>query len=196
VGDAVQQATTDSRSNYEIAFYSAAAEKPDGKHHKLRVTCTRKDVRLQTVPGFYSLLASRKPGDDERMTLEIALRSPFEATDIGLRASASPDPDAAQKMRIDMRVDPADLLLSQAQDHRTGKISFLFAPYGPSGLEQPAAPLTLNVSLTPEQYETATRDGIVVRHSIAVGADVRKVRVIVVDGELGAAGSVTIPIQR
>ncbi len=196
VGDAVQQATTDSRSNYAIAFYSAAAEKPDGKHHKLRVTCTRKDVRLQTVPGFYSLLASRKPGDDERMTLEIALRSPFEATDIGLRASASPDPDTAQKMRFDMRIDPADLLLSQAQDHRTGKISFLFAPYGPSGLEQPAAPVTLNVSLTPEQYETATRDGIVVRHSIAVGAAVRKVRVIVVDGELGAAGSVTVPIQR
>ena len=45
-GAAIQQAGTDSRANYQIAYYSESLN-PDGKHHKIRVTCQRKDVRLR-----------------------------------------------------------------------------------------------------------------------------------------------------
>jgi hypothetical protein len=61
-GDAIQQARTDSRANYELAYYSAP-QKPDGKYHKLRVTCARKDVRLQTKLGFYAVPSAVLPGD-------------------------------------------------------------------------------------------------------------------------------------
>jgi hypothetical protein len=168
---------------------------PDGKHHKLRVTSSHKDVRLQTVQGFYGLLNPVKPGDEERMAFETTIRNPFDATEIGVRANVSPDPDAAKKTRFDIHVDPADLMLHQAQDHRTGKVLLLFASYKADGLEQPGAPMAFDVSLTQQQYETALHGGLAFRQSIAVGPGVRKVRAIVVDGELGSAGSVTVPIE-
>jgi VWFA-related protein len=189
VDEAIQQALTDFRANYQIAYYSASLD-PDGKHHKLRVTCARKQVRLQTEPGFYALVPPDSPGNLERIAFDSAAHSPFDAAEIGLRASVSPDPATSRNMRFDIRIDAADLLLRQAQDRHTGRVSLLFA-----GLDQPGPPAPLDISLTPEQYETAMRDGIELRLTIPVGAAVRKLRPIVVDRELGAVGSVTIPIQ-
>jgi VWFA-related protein len=193
-GEAIQHAMTDSRANYQLAYY-AAAQNPDGKHRKLRVTCARKDVRLQTEAGSYAVLPPVRPGDLERLAFETAAHCPFDATEIGLRASVSPDPTSKQNVRFDVRIDPSDLLLTQTQDHRTGKVSLLFAAYGAKGLEQSSPPIPVNVSLTAQQYETATHEGVEVRQPIAVGATIRRVRVIVVDPELGTAGSVTIPVQ-
>ena len=194
VGEAIRHAMTDSRANYQLAYY-ATLQAPDGKHRKLRVTCARKDVRLQTEAGFYAVLPAIPPSQLERAALENAAHSPFDATEIGLRASVSRDPDSEQSVRFDLRVDPSDLLFSQEKDHRTGKVSLLFAAYGAKGLEQSSPPVRRDLNLTPEQYETATHDGIGFRQAIALGATIRRVRVIVVDPQLGTAGSVTIPIQ-
>jgi VWFA-related protein len=40
-----------SRSGYQIDY---AAPPPDGKYHKIRVTCSRKGIRIQTEQGYYS----------------------------------------------------------------------------------------------------------------------------------------------
>ncbi|HWZ43891.1 MAG TPA: hypothetical protein VNW97_10455, partial [Candidatus Saccharimonadales bacterium] len=194
VDEALQQAMTDFRANYRIAYYSAPA-KPDGKHHKLRVTCARKEVRLQTEPGFYAVAPLDPPDDVERMALEAVAHSPFDATDIGLRASVSPDPGTPGNMRLEIRIDAADLLLGQAQDRRTGKVSVLFAANQAAGWGQPGPPIPLDISLTPEQYATVMHDGIELHRALPAGSAIRKIRAIVVDGELGAVGSVTIPIQ-
>jgi hypothetical protein len=72
----------------------------------------------------------------------------------------------------------------------------LFAVYAAKGFEQSSPPIPRDVNLTPEQYETATRDGIAFRQAIATGETIRRVRVIVIDRELGTVGSVTVPVQR
>jgi len=185
VGEAVKQARMDSRANYQIAFYSAA-EKPDAKHHKLKVACNNKDVRLETVPGFYALLNPAKPADLEQLALQLALHSPFDAAAIGLRASASPDPAAPKNTRFDIRIDPADLMWQVGPDKRTGKILLQLGA---------SDPMALAVNMTPDQYQAALRDGILLHKSVPVGASVQNVRVVVVDSQLGDAGSVTVPIQ-
>jgi VWFA-related protein len=198
LADAIRQATTDSRANYEIAYYSAEGKsegKPDGKHHKLRVVSARKDVRLQTESAFNAVLPPVQASDVEQSAFLVAAHSPFDATEIGLRANVSSDPAARLDMRLDIRIDAADLLLRQAQDRRTGKVSIMFAAYSAAGLDQQGAPIPLNISLTPEQYETATHGGIEFKQAVRVGAGTRRVRVIVVDGDLGAVGSLTIPVQ-
>ena len=159
------------------------------------MTCARKEVRLQTEPGFYAVAPLDPPDDVERMTLEAAAHSPFDATDIGLRATVSPDPGAKGNLRLEIRIDAADLLLPQTQDRRTGKISLLFAAYQAAGWGQPGPPIPLDISLTPEQYETVMHNGIELHRALPAGSAIRKVRAIVVDGELGAVGSLTIPIQ-
>lgn len=195
IGDAVRDAVADSRANYQIAFGSTS-ERMDSKHRKVRVTCTRKDVRLQTISGFYDLVAMPQRAVVEHALVENTARSPLDANDIGVRASVAPDPALPHQTRIDVRIDPADLLLTEAQGYRTGKILVVFTTYGPGGLLEPRPSLRPDIKLTPEQYAAAARDGIEYHPSMALSADVRKVRVIVVDDELAAIGSVTIPIQR
>ncbi len=199
VGDAIGQAMADSRANYEIAYYPEPLEsdgrKPDEKHHKIRVICSRKDVRLQTVSGFYAMAHRETPGDVERAAIVSAAYSPFDATEIGVRASASADPATPGSMRFSVRIDPSDLLLREVQGHRTGRISVLFVSSPASGTDDPGPPTPVDISLAPDQYAIALRDGLQLRRTIPVGASVRSVRAIVFDKDLDAVGSVTIPIQ-
>ncbi len=196
-GEAIQQARTDSRANYEIAYYSTALN-PDGKHHKIRVTCGHKEVRLQTEHGFYAfgppggLSPTSLHSREMQMEVEAAAHSPFDATDIGLRASISSDPAAPQNMRFEIHIDAADLLPQPARNQDAGKVSVVFVPYD----ETSNQPHPTIVTLTPEQLQTPAQGEITLREAIPVGEGVRKVRVIVFDAELGAVGSVTVPMQR
>ncbi len=194
VGGAIRQAVADSRANYQIA-YDSAAQNPDGKHHKLRITCSRKDVHLQTALELYGAAPLFPPEEVERLVFDSAVRSPFDATEIGLRARLSMEPRTRESVRLDVRIDPADLLLRQARGRRAGKVTYLFAAYEAARVDAPGPPVPLEISLTPEQYEAVLRDGIEFHRTFPVRANVVRVRVIVVDGELGAIGSVTVPMQ-
>jgi len=193
--EAIQHAIIDSRSNYQVAYYSAPQDS-DGKRHKLRVTSPRKDVRLHAKDGIYPVLPPTRPDDLARASLEIAAHSPFDATDIGLRASVTPDPDSKRGVRLDIRIDPSDLFLSQSQNQRSGKIAILFGVYSETGFEKFSPAIPSDVSLTSEQYELAARDGLAFRQTLTLGEPVRRVRIVVVDRELGTLGSVTVPVPR
>jgi len=191
--DAIQQAITDSRANYEIVYYSLL--NPDGKHHKIRVTCGRSDVRLQTKPGFYAVAPPGSPGGPAPGALQLGETTadgPFDATDIGLRASVSPDPANARNMRFEIHIDPADLLPRPTSNQDTRNMFVMFAAYD-EGLKQPSRPIV--DSLSPEELEAATHSEDGLRYAVPLEQAIHKVRVIVFDAELGAAGSVTIPIQ-
>jgi VWFA-related protein len=197
-GDAIRKARSDSRGNYEIAYYPAVLNS-DWKHHKIRVTCGRKEVRLQTEQGFYAVSppvsqAALVPiafhTRELPVEVEAAVHSPFDATDIGLRASVSPDP--IDKPLVDVHIDGADLLPRPTRDPEAGKVSVAFVSYG-DGKQQASPPIL--VSLTPEQFAAAAQGEIGLREAIPIAPAIRRVRVIVFDAALGAVGSVTIPIQ-
>lgn len=198
-GDAIQQARTDSRANYEIAYYSAL--KPDLRHHKIRVVCGRKEVRLHTEAGFYAVVPLVSPGSlaagelrSRELPIEIqtAALSPFDAADIGLRVGVSRDPGNSRNWRFNVHIDTADLLPRPTRDPDAGKVSVAFVAY-----DQRLRPLAdpILVTLTPEQFEAAKNGEIGVSQVIPVSG-IPKVRAIVFDAELGAVGSVTIPVRR
>jgi hypothetical protein len=219
VEEALRRAAEDSRTNYQLAFYS---EEDASEHHKLRITSVHKDVHLQVLSGFSSALPSEGLSDVERRELATALHSPYDAIDIGLRASAMQDPGTPRNTRFDIRIDPGDILMKQTPNSRSAKVLLLLAAYsapapGPRPapmsvdfslsqqqystnrtvrLDEPGHPISLEFDMTPEQYAAAATSGITLHGSAALGSNVKSVRVILVDGELGAAGSVTIPIQR
>jgi len=185
---AIQQAIADSRANYEIAYYPAAL-KLDGKYHKIRVVCGNKDVHLQTTLGLYAVAPPVSPAS----LAERAAGSPLDSTGIRLRASMSPDPVSAKNMRFEIHVDPADLLPRPAADHDRGSVFVMFAAYD-EAWKQPSRPIV--DSLTPEEFEAATHGAAGLRYAVPIEPAIRTVRVIVCDAELGAVGSVTIPIER
>ena len=205
--EAVQQAITDSRANYEIGYYPAPAN-ADSKHRKIRVTCGRKEVRLQTAHVFYPVPAGILPNGftggglhSPKLPIKIdaAVHSPFDASEIGIRARVSPNSgdlqnlssDPARPTGFEIHIDAADLLPRPTRGHVPGKVDVAFATFDEE-LRQPTPPLLYR--MTPEQIETATRGGGL-RYAIPLGQAVRKVRVIVFDEDLDAIGSVTIPIQ-
>ena len=186
----------DSRANYEVAYYTAAP-KPDGKQHKIRIVCARSEVRLQTVAGFYGLPSPVSPAaggaDSAELPREmgVAAHSAIDATEIGLRARVAPDPGDAGKKRVEVHINAADLLPGPAPDPGAGKVSVAFVSY--NELLKPLAEPVL-VSLTHEQVQKATEGEITLNQALPVPQGVRQVRVIVFDADLGALGSVTIPI--
>ena len=200
-GDAIQQALKDSRANYQIAYYSAEL-KPDGKHHKIRVSCERKEVRLQTEHGFYDLAPLLSPSAPDPgsfssrelpVEIETAALSPFDASEIGLRVNVSSDSGDARKRRLEVHIDAADLLPRPMPEHFDGKVLVAFLMYD-EGLRQGSRPVV--VSLTPEQLATAAHGEISLGEVIPVAPAMRKIRVIAFDAALGAVGSVTIPIPQ
>ena len=48
---AVKEVTATSGSGYVVEY---DAPRPDGKYHKIRVTCSREGVRLQVKQGYYA----------------------------------------------------------------------------------------------------------------------------------------------
>jgi VWFA-related protein len=193
VREAVQQAIADSRSNYRIAYY-AAEMKADSKYHKLRLVSTRKDVRLQAKIGFYAVPPLTDPQEWSRSQLEIACRSLFDSSMIRLRGSVARAGDSPQSLRIDLRIEPADLFLHEAGEQRSGRFSVWFSAFDAGGWNQPGSPGPIGIRLTQQQYAAALRDGIPFQQAIRVKAAATKVRAIVRDEELGTIGSVTLPI--
>jgi len=171
---AIRQAMADSRGNYQLAY---ATEVPgaDGKRHKLRVVCARKDVRLHTAEEYYALGLQMSPEEFESAAFQDAANSSTEASEIGVGGKASAGVGGE---RIDLQIDARDLLL------RPGKV-FLAFVIGDAGV---SSPIPLNV-------DVRTADGTLsFSKTIPIPPGVKKVRAIVVDRERRAVGSVTIPM--
>jgi len=186
---AIKDARTDSKGNYRIG-YETEALNGNGKHHKIKVICTRKGVRLQTETEFYALGTPASADDFERAILETAAASPLDATEIGLRGWVASGGIAANARTIELRIAPEDLDLRQEQGHYIGKVSLHISTYD---AEDKATALPAKTIDIDKGYAA---DGIKISESIPMDARVRKVRAIVVDKELRAVGSITIPIPR
>ena len=96
-------------------------------------------------------------------------------------------------MRFEIRINAADMLPRPARDHAEGRVLVVFAGYD-EAMRQPSHPIS--ATLTPEQFAAASQGLIRVHEAIPVATTIRKIRVIVSDEELGAVGSVTVPIRR
>jgi hypothetical protein len=71
--------------------------------------------------------------------VEAVAHSPFDATDIGLQASVSPDPRSPQNMRFEIHIEAGDLLPRPTLDDDAKKVSVVFASYD-ENMNQPSPP--------------------------------------------------------
>jgi hypothetical protein len=188
---AIPRARRDSRANYQIAYYTDVP-RADHKRHKIRVICTRKDVRVQTEQEYYALGIQAPPEEFKSVAFEDAGKSSLDATEIGVRArvSATIGASSPKDMQFDLQIDTQDLLLLEDKDHYVGKVSVGFAMDD----GQVTHPIPLDVNLTKQQYEAAAHGTLLFKQRIEVEPAVNRVRVIVVDLERRAVGSVSIPV--
>ena len=193
ISGAIAQAASDARLSYLIA-YDPPLDKWDGKYHKIRITCSRKGVRLQTKQGYYAFAADAHQGDQEKAAIETAMSSPFDVAEIGLNARLNPGGKTPRGMNLEVRIDVADILLAREGDLFTGQLAVGAVAYLANGGSEGSATGTFAVRLSPQQHEQAVRQGLSLSRLMTLPATIRKIRVVIYDRASGATGTLTLPV--
>ena len=189
IGAAVRQSLSDLRTSYQIGYYPPAANWDD-KFHKLRITCTRKGVRIQAKTGYYAW--REQPGAQSTQTVEAALAARFDAEEIGLTARLAPV--GPQNAKLEARIDAHDVVLVREGNSYRGQLRVAIGALAPGSKTtfSPLIPLDLNLSA--EERDRAMEQGIPVSQSIKLNEGMAAVRLVVVDRSSRTVGSVTIPV--
>ncbi len=174
---AIALAASDARVSYQIA-YEPPLGNWDGKYHKIRVTCTRKGVKLETKQGYYAFANLAAEGDQEKTAIETAIASGLNATEIGIYAKLSEHDAAPRNVELAIRIDPADI---------TGRIAVSVAGY----LKEGRMEIFPVEELTPKAGEA-----IFTERRLTLTDGVEKLRVLVYDRGSGALGSLAISLRR
>ena len=188
---AIRQALKDSKSSYVIGYYPPPANW-DGKMHKIKVKCTRKGVKLVTKTEYMAYPPEAAGMQAEQAAMRAAMLSPFDASEIGLLADATPDAKTPAKTHLKLQIRAQDVSLLPLGDRFTGELALTYVMYGPDGRPQASDPIPLRMDFTTQQKDDVLKNGITAGGDLQFGPQVHKVRVIVFDNNSSAVGSVTM----
>jgi len=189
IGSALRQALSDVRTSYQIGYYPPAANWDD-KFHKLRITCTRKGVRIQAKTGYYAW--REPPGAQSTEAVRSALATRFDAAEIGLTARLVPL--GALNARLEARIDAHDVVLVHQGDSYRGELRIAFATLIPGAQPVLSIVMPFDVSLSSKDRDKALDEGIAASQTLKLNEDAAAVRLVVVDRGSRAIGSVTVPV--
>ena len=190
----VNQVAQGAMGGYSI-FYDPGPDNWNNKWHRVHVTCERKGVKLQLRERYYALLDSRPAVERTKAVLMEAFQSPSDLAEIGLRTKISPLADGKTGVHLEIRVDPSDLLLREQGGKYSGALYCLVSDRSATApLGEPAV-LDLKPELTAEQYKMVMKDGLPFTQDHPTSDAAREVRIIVLDQNTNAVGSVTFPVK-
>jgi VWFA-related protein len=196
ISGAIKQAINDSRQSYLVS-YVPPMENWDGKYHKIRIASRRKGLHLQTRRGYYAFTDQAASGKQMQDAIQSAITSPFDAAEIGLRATSAPlQQGTASGLRLTVHIDLNDVQLTPASGSYTGRLAMRFLEYQDNGSIKQLAPSTLELKLSPAERTAGMKDGYRLVQDIAVAPNVKKFRVIVYDEASDAIGSLSIPGEK
>lgn len=167
IGAAVAQAMIDARTSYALGYYEPL-EGWDSKFHKLRVTCKRKGVRLQTKTGYYAW--PEDPADIARQAIQTTMAQSLDAAEIGIRATVS-------GRHVQVKIDPRDIVVNH------GKLRIAVVTRGP-------------VQVKFLDVNAAANQSIGYEFDVPPDPAVTSARVIVLDDISQNIGSLTLPLKR
>ena len=189
IGAAVRQAIIDMRTSYQLG-YCPPARNWDNKLHKLRVTCTRKGVRIQSKTGYYAW--EDPPGARGAQAIESIARATFDAAEIGLQAKLSGS--SGGLVHLDAHIDLRDLALVRSGDFYDGHLRLAVVGYAQGELSQRTPIIPLDLHLTSQAHDQALQQGIPFSQDLNMSKEVRSIRLILFDRGSDSVGSLTIPV--
>ncbi len=177
---------------YDLGF--APDTQADGKYHALTVKVAgRKDLKLRYRSGY--LYAETSPSNKERF--QDAVWSPQELTGIGLTAEAVPAAESVGDATLKLRIAFKDVELKQDAGSAAPRWSddlYVFVAQRNDAVQKAqVSGDTLRLRLKDGTYQTGMPAGIPFERTLRVNSKLGSVRVIVVDGNSGRMGTVTVP---
>lgn len=185
IGAALKQAMNDVRVSYQIGYYEPERNW-DGKFHKVRVTCKRKGVKIQSKTGYYAWAVP--PGEGAEQAIRAAVGTQFDAAEIGLHGSLTADPKDKHSMQLNVRIDAHDVAFGQQGDHSDAQLRIAVVGYMRGGMVEGSRVIPLDVHYSAEEREKARNEGIVFSSSVPVSDQVGRLRLIVFDRGSNAMG--------
>ncbi len=190
----LKQVATDDANAFEIA-YAPSAENWNNKWHRIHIACERSGVKLQVRERYYALQDARPPAERMKAVLMAAYQSPTDLAEIGLRTKFAPLEGGKNGVHMDIRIDPTDLMLREQGGKYTGALYLLISDRSASApLGQPVV-LNLNPELTADQYKMVMKEGLPIAQDHPTTEAVQQVRIILLDQNTNAVGSVTFPVK-
>jgi VWFA-related protein len=193
---AIRQAVDESSSTYELGYYPAA-EKWDGRFHRIQVRVKRKGLTLRTRGGY---LAAVQPKITPEIRNEFVSRALATLVDddrlhITLRViAATQDQQKQRTLNTSITMDPQELSLKQQDGMLTGVVELLYIQIDGEGKVADATKQRFLLNLPPAAYESS-QDHFTFAKDIPIRSNASKLRVVLCDSE-GQAGGVVVPLER
>ena len=194
IGPVIKQVATDANSAYEIA-YAPSADNWDGKFHVIRLASTRAGVKVQFRERYYALADARPAVERTRAVLMGAFQSPTDLAEIGVRTKISLLAGGKPGLHLEIRIDPSDLVMREQGGKYLGALYCVISDRGATALLGEPTILDLKPELTAEQYKTAMKEGLLLEQDHPIAEAAREIRVIILDQNTNAVGSVTFPAK-
>ena len=192
VGMAVKQAMRDLRSSYQIGYFPPE-KNWNNKFHNLRVTCTRKGVRVQARTGYYAWQEAAGARADR--AIGAAAKGQFDAAEIGLRGTFERDPKNARQVKLTVRIAANDVTLVQSGGQYVGQLRVACVQYMPDGRATGSAIMPFDLNYDAAAREQALKEGIPFQQSLAIEDGVSRVRFIVFDRDSDMIGSLSMAVE-
>jgi hypothetical protein len=186
IEDSIQTAVDDGELTYTLGFYPQQAA-ADGVH-KLKVEVDRRGVNVRYRENY---TASNIAVALVRPTLEQLLKDSLDSTQIGLSASAAPDPAHPGSYQARIVVDLHEVKLEQQGMSWVGEIAVAFLVEGSKGYRV----IAHKIAIPENQLAAGLEKGAVVETPIEA-ASAGVLRIVVQDQATGTAGSLRVPLGR
>jgi len=193
---AIRQAVQDVKQQSYLISYAPPRDNWDGTYHYISITCTRPGVRLQARQGYFAFADAAASAKQAQEAIDTAILSPFDAAEIGLRATVTPLPGDKPVLRLAVRIDLADVQLTETGDVYTCQLAARVVEYQDDGTNLQTKPSSLDLRLTREQRDAAMKEGYAWVADVEVSSHVQKIRAIVFDSGSTAIGSLSVPVNK
>jgi VWFA-related protein len=193
----IRQAIDDSRQCYVLGYYPADTQS-DGKFHeiKLKVKGSGLDVRYRR--GYVAAPDASTDPSRVQQTVQNALTSPFEDTQLGLTVEAHTGNAAgAPQLSAHVQLEGTQMRFQTVSDGWADNLQVVWVQFAADGKVLLAQGQVVGVGLSQQSYEQSQKPGVKVSRDLELPlkSETVKVRLIIVDVGSGAVGSVDIPLK-
>lgn len=192
LGNAIRQVLDDGRVTYSLSYYPTHG-KWDGKFHNVKVRVDRGGVTVRHRRGYFALPEEAPTEEQRKATLNAAIWSPLNATQLGLSVRATPAADrGGQAINLRIRIDPQDLIFERSSDRWASDVQLLIVQLS-AGRNLKGSEDTYHMKLKPETYRRILEEGLVIERRLPIQPGAEQVRIVV--GNTEALGSVSVPVR-
>jgi hypothetical protein len=194
LGEAIRRAVQDTSLTYMLGYYPTRDDW-DGRFREIKVRVRQRGVDVRHRKGYFAFAPALPDANARQAVLMETLKSPLEATGLGLVAQIEPA-GAPDQFALALHLDGAAVTLQQKGGAWEGAVHLAIAQALPEGQLLSSLDTTVPLRFTDDVRGQFLKEGLTLNRTITLRPDVHQIRVVVRDDPTGALGSLIIQASR